>query len=330
MSGYLLRRALSSVPTLFLVMGVTFLLLQSLPGDPAELRAAGLEARSADRAAVEHLRQQFGLDRALPVQALDWARRCLRFDFGVSFSDGSPVGAKVARALWATAVLNGSALLLLLTFSIGGGMALAAWKQTWLGRPAMRLLAGVAAVPSAWGALLLQRLLAVDLGWLPLEGGGPAGGGAGSGWLNPSLHFLALPALAVAYRGTALYTLLARQAIAQALESDHVLAAQARGLPRRLLYLRHALRTAARSLIATSAPMARALVAGNVVVETVFGWPGAGRLLVDALLQRDYPVLLALTWVSILFTLVWMVATDLVLGMADPRVRLHTAAEGQG
>lgn len=323
MRGYLLRRALASLPSLLLVMGVMFLLLQGLPGDPAEVRLGGEESRPTDRAAVEHLRQEFELDRGVGAQALGWARRCLMFDFGLSFADRSPVGPKVARALWATAVLNGSALLLLLACSLFSGLWLAVRSGTLVERGAGHLLAALSVVPAAWGALLLQRFLAVDLGWFPLLGAGPAGAGSGGGFLAPRLAYLCVPVLAFAYRGTAFYTLLVREAFVEALHTDHLMAARARGLPVRLLYLRHALRTASRSLITTSAPLARALVAGNVVIESVFAWPGAGRLLVEAVLQRDYPVLMALAWVAILFTLGSILLADLVLGWVDPRLRLH-------
>ncbi|MCZ6777397.1 MAG: ABC transporter permease [Acidobacteriota bacterium] len=329
MTGYLLRRALASLPTLLLVMGVMFLLLQGLPGDPAEVRLGGEESRPTDRAAVEHLRREFGLDRSVGVQALDWVRRCVLFDFGLSFSDRSAVGPKVARALWATAVLNGSALLLLLVCSLFAGLWLAVRSGTFLERGAGHLLAVLSVVPAAWGALLLQRFLAVDLGWFPLLGAGPAGAGSGEGLLAPRIAYLCVPVLAFAYRGTALYTLLVREAFVEALHADHVMAARARGLPTRLLYLRHALGAASRTLITTSAPLARALVAGNVVIESVFAWPGAGRLLVESVLQRDYPVLMALTWISILFTLGWILLADLILGWVDPRLRLHDS-EGAG
>lgn len=327
MSGYILRRALATLPTLLLVILIMFLLLQALPGDPAEVRLGGESARPTDRAAVEHLREQFGLNRPLGSQALEWVRRCLLFDFGTSFADREPVGRKVARALWATAVLNGTALLLFFACSLCAGLWLAIRSGTLLERAAGRLLAALSVVPAAWGALLLQRFLAVDLGWFPLQGAGPAGAGGAHDLLAPRLEYLCLPVLAFVYRGTALYTLLVREAFVEAVHADHVVAARARGLPSRLLYLRHALSTASRTLISTSAPLARLLVAGNVVVESVFAWPGAGRLLVQSVLLRDYPVLMALTWIAIIFTLGWILIADLVLGWVDPRMRLHEAQE---
>lgn len=330
MSGYVLRRILASLPTLLALIGLTFALLRAIPGDPADARASEAAAARVDRAAVEGLRRQFGLDRAPAAQFLDWAGRCLRFDFGASFADGAPVSRKIGRAFLATAILNGTALLLLLSFSLAAGTLLAARAGSGLDVWGGRLLAALAGLPVAWGAILLQRLLAVDLGLLPLQGASPAGASPGSALLAFRPEYLCLPALAVSYRGAALYSRLVRQAVVQTLRADYLTTARARGVPLRLLYLRHALRNAALPLISTTAALAPAVLAGNVVVENVFGWPGAGRLFVDALLARDYAVLLALIWIGSLFTLAALLAADLLLGFADPRVRVQGSEAAGG
>jgi ABC-type dipeptide/oligopeptide/nickel transport system permease component len=327
MTGYILRRILASLPTLVVVMALTFFLLRAIPGDPAEARAASLEGYSIDRAAMESLRQQYGLTRSLGEQAIDWAGRCLRFDFGNSYGDGMPVAPKLARALWTTAFLNLAAVGLLVGCSLTTGIWLAARAGSafdlWIGRA----LAALAAVPVAWGSILVQRFFAADLGWFPLQGSGPAGLSAGGGLPLPRLEYLCLPALAIAYRGIALYSRLVRQALVQTLQAGYLTAARARGLPTALLFLRHALRNAALPLISVGATLVPVLISGNVVVENVFGWPGAGRLAVEALIGRDYPVLLALTWVSALFVLTGLLAADLIVGLADPRVRVGEPVE---
>ncbi len=327
MSGYLLRRLAASIPTLLALVGAVFLLLQCVPGDPADARGAHQSAFPVDRAAVESLRRQFGLDRPLWEQSLDWTARCLRFDFGASFADGRPVGEKIGRAIVATAALNGSALLLIVSLSllIGVWMAIRAGRtiETWTGR-ALGLLAGL---PVAWGALLLQRALAVDLGLLPLLGAGPAGAAQEQAASTLSPLYLLLPALAASYRGVALYARLVRQAVLEALSAAHVITARARGAAGRELHLRHTLRNAALPLISAAAALAPAVIAGNVVVESVFAWPGVGRLFVEALLWRDYAVLLALVWCSALFTWGSVLLGDLLISCADPRV---PAARGLG
>lgn len=326
MSGYLLRRILLSVPTLLLLAALTFLLLRALPGDAAQARALGAGSARIDRATLENLSRQFGLDRPPLDQLIDWTGRCLRFDFGSSFADGAPVGRKVGRALLASAVLNGTALAILLLFSVGAGVCLAARGGTRLDAWGGRALALAGSVPVAWGALLLQRLLAVDLPLFPLLGSAPAGGGG----LLPRPEYLCLPAIAIAYRGAALYTLLVRQAVAQALRSDHVKLARARGVPARILYLRHTLRSAALPLIGRAAAFAPEVLAGNVLVESIFGWPGAGRLLVDALLARDYAVLMALVWTGSVLTLAALLAGDLLTASIDPRLKQDGARPVSG
>lgn len=330
MTAYLLRRVLVSIPTLAALITLTFLLLRSVPGDPADARLAEADTARIDRAAVEHLRSQFGGDLPPLPQAVLWAGRCLRFDFGLSFADGAPVGARIVRALGATAVLSGTALLLMLAVSLTAGTWMAAGAGGRLDRWGGRLLLIAASVPASLGAVILQRLLAVDFPLFPLHGAGPPGA-AGEPFLGGlRLQYLALPALCVAYRGAALYSRLVRQAVVQTLRAEFVTAARARGLAGPFLHLRHTLRNALLPLISTTAALVPAAMAGSIVVETIFGWPGAGRLFADSVLGRDYPVILALVWAGALLTLTSLLAADLLLGSVDPRVRVHDPAGRQG
>jgi peptide/nickel transport system permease protein len=301
-------------------------LLRAIPGDPADAltEAAG---GTADRAALEALRREFGLDRPAPAMALEWIGRCLRFDFGPSLTDGAPVGRKVFRALIHTAVLNGAGLLLIVAGSLAGGLWLAAREGGALGTWGGRLLSVAAAVPSAWGAVLLQRWMAVDLQLFPLQGSGPPGVGGEAAWVRPDLWYLTLPALALSYRGIALYSRLVHTALRRTLETGYLRAARARGAPTVRLWLAHALRNASLPLISAAAGLAPILVSGSVIVETLFAWPGAGRLMIEALLGRDYGVILALTWTGALFTFAALLAGDLALCASDPRMHLHGAPD---
>jgi peptide/nickel transport system permease protein len=319
--GYLLRRALAALPTLAAILIVTFFVLRAIPGDPTDALAEAAGG-AADRAALEALRREFGLDRPAGALALEWIGRCARFDFGSSFADGAPVGRKVAGALLHTFALNGVGLLLIVSASLACGVWLAAKEGTVAGAWSGRLVSLAAAVPGAWGAMLLQKWLAADLGLFPLQGAGPPGTGSEGVWAPPDPAYLILPALALSYRAAALYSRLVRASLLRTFDAGYLRAARARGVSSGRLWLAHALRNAWLPLIATTAGLAPILVSGSVIVETLFAWPGAGRLMIDALLARDYGVVLALTWAGALITLAALLAGDLGLCVADPRLRL--------
>lgn len=322
MTGYLLRRILASLPTLAVVLLVTFLVLRATPGDPAEA-VAEAAGGVADEEALAALRSEFGLDRPAPAQALEWVGRCVRFDFGSSFTDGEPVSRKVARALLHTAILNGAGLSLVLAGSLIAGVWLASRSGSNAGAWTLRLFSLAAAVPSAWGAVLLQRWLAVDLGLFPLQGAGLPGAGGAAARVQLEPAYLILPAIALSYRATALYSRLVCASLMRSLDAGYLRAARARGAAAMRAWLLHALRNAVLPLIPTAAGLVPILVSGSVVVETVFAWPGAGRLMVDSLLARDYGVILALTWAGALVTFAALLAGDLALCAGDPRLRLH-------
>lgn len=296
-------RLASAALTVLGVITVVFMLVHLIPGDPVEVML-GESARPAERA---ELRAALGLDRPLPVQWLDYLGRLARGDLGRSLHSRAPVRALLAERLPYTALLAGAALGVALAVALPLGIGAALRRGTPLDTAAMVFaLAGVA-VPNFWLGPLLILVFAIGLGWLPVSGAaGPAA--------------IVLPALTL---GTALAAILARMlraALLEVLEEDYVLAARARGLPERVVIGRHALRNAAVPVVTVLGLQLGALLAGAVITETIFAWPGIGSLAVDAIHRRDFPVVQACVLVV---SLVWVVVnafTDLACAALDPRL----------
>ena len=298
------RRLLSVVPT---VLGVVFLVcafLRAIPGDPVEIML-GESAAPADVATMRHA---LGLDRPLAIELPAFAGRLVRGDLGESIAFRAPVRSVIAARLPATLLLALAALLLAVAVALPAG-TLAALRPGSLVDRATRLLslAGVA-VPSIVLGPLLVLVFAVTLRWLPISGAG-----------TPA--HLVLPAVTLALGMIGVLTRLTRAAMLDALAADHLRTARAKGAPPWRVVLVHALGTALPPVATVVGLQAGALLAGAIVTETIFGWPGVGRLVVQAIGARDYPLVqgcvltIGLAYVSV------NLATDLLLALLDPRLR---------
>ena len=319
MIRYVGRRLLLAVPTLLGIAVIVFLLLHLAPGAPT---SGGAEAvrRTSGRAA-EEMRRLYGLDRPLPEQFARWIGRVARFDFGESFADHRPVSERILEALPHTLVLNGLALVLALAVAIPLGVAAGARPESAFDRVSAAGLFALYSLPTFWAALLLQALFAVRLRWLPLYGTASDAAAPGLGGLGDRLAHLALPVTCLTYGTLAFVARLVRSGVAEARASDYVLAARARGASRRRAIWRHAFPNALLPVITLTGLLLPALLSGSVIVEQIFAWPGLGRLYFDAILARDYPVVLALSLLSATATLAATLAADIALAAADPRVR---------
>lgn len=295
----------SAAVTVLGVVTVVFLLLHLVPGDPVEVML-GESARPAERAA---LREALGLDRPLGVQWLDYVSRLARLDLGASLHSRRPVAALIKEHLPATLGLAAAAIAVALAVALPLGILAALKRGSLWDRAAMAVaLAGVA-VPNFWMGPLLILAFAVGLGWFPVSGI--------EGW-----RALVLPALTL---GSALAAMLARMlraALLEVLHEDYVRAARARGLTERRVILHHALPNAGLPVITVLGLQLGALLAGAVITETVFSWPGVGTLLVEAIHRRDYPVVQGcVLLVSVAYVAV-NALTDLACAALDPRVRV--------
>jgi len=317
--GYILRRLLLAIPTLFGICVIVFLLLHLAPGSPT---AGGPDTlrRSSGRAA-EEMRRLYALDRPLPEQFARWIGRVVRLDLGESFVDHRPVSRRIREALPHTLVLNGFALLLAFGLAVPLGVLAGGKPEGVFDRLSGTALFALYSLPTFWAALLLQTLFSVKLRWLPLYGVSADAPGAGLDAVVDRLAHLALPVTCLTYGTLAFVARLVRSGVAEARASDYVLAARARGASRVQALWRHALRNALLPLITLFGLLLPALLSGSVIVERIFAWPGLGRLYFDSILARDYPVIMGLSLVAAVAMLAATLVADIALAAADPRVR---------
>jgi peptide/nickel transport system permease protein len=306
MARYLLRRLLLTVPVLLGVATLVFALIHLVPGDPAQ----SMLGESASPAEIERLQQTLGLDKPLLTQYRAFLGGAARGDLGTSFRFGTPVTQEIRKRLPDTAILALCAMAVAIVVAIPLGIVAAVFRGRFLDHAAMTLaLAGIS-MPSFWLGPLLAIFFAVYLGWLPVSGSGTA------------LH-LVLPAVTL---GTALAAILARMtrsSVIEELRELYVLAARARGLSSSRAVLRHAFRNSLIPVVTIIGLQFGAVLTGTIITETIFGWPGIGRLLIQAINTRDYPLVQG----CILFISVTYVAmnllTDLTYGFLDPRIRFE-------
>ncbi|WP_433261270.1 ABC transporter permease [Micromonospora vinacea] len=313
------RRLLVAVPVLAATSVGMFALGAASPVDPAK-QYAGAAAFTASEENLAQLRANWGVDDPLPVQYLRWISNLVQGDLGWSTSRHEPVASVLtARAGW-TLLLIGVALALVLVASLLLG-ALAAYRRGGLFDRALRTAAyGVQAMPVFWLGLAAIAVFALALGWLP-AGGLTDVTATSTSWSDVA-HHLILPVGVLAVSQAPWFVLFVRDAVAESMRDDHVLAARARGLPGRTVLFGHALRTALLPFLTLVGTHLPELVGGAVLVETVFSLPGLGAVTVAAALGSDFPLLAAITLVTTAVVLAANLATDLAYAAADPRVRL--------
>lgn len=315
---YVCWRLLQVLPAAAGIVVVGFVLLHLAPGDPV----LALAGEHGDAEYYAFMRERFGLDRPLPAQLATYAARVASGDFGVSWVHGRPALTVILERAPATVLLTGSALLLALAAGIPLGV-LAARRPRGVRDAAIS--AGALAFYSApvfWVGQLAILLLALPFGALPVQGMTTAGSDAtGLRAAADVARHLALPALVLASRELAVLVRLTRGGLVDELERDHVRTARAKGLGELAVLVRHAMPRALLPVLTVVGMRVGQLVAGALVVEIVFGWPGLGRLLIASLQARDTPVLLGLFFLVSLTVIVANLLTDLVHAALDPRVR---------
>ena len=304
MIAYVARRFAEMVPTLVGVSIVVFMIVRMVPGDPARL-IAGVEASEAD---VMNIRRQLGLTDSLPQQYLRFLRGAVIGDFGRSLKNRQPVLAIVAQQLPYTVQLAAASLVVTLSIGVSTGVLAAVKRGTVLDSGSMVLALLGVSMPSFWLGLMMIFLFAVTLRWLPTSGAG-------------SLRHLVMPAITLGVGSVGIVARMTRASLLEVLSQDFVRTAVAKGLHRRAVVMKHAFRNAMIPTATIVGVQIGTLLAGSVVTETVFAWPGAGRLLVDSVAFRDYPLIQA---TILLFALVFMLASlvaDLSYAVLDPRIR---------
>ncbi len=306
MLRYLVRRILLTIPVLLGVATLVFSLIHLVPGDPAQ-------AMLGDGAApqdIAELRKNLGLERPLLEQYVTFLRQAIAGDLGRSFRTGQPVTSMILERLPATAELALAAMFVAILIAIPLGVVAAVWRGTAVDYGAMTFaLAGVS-IPNFWLGPLLAIVFAVELGWLPVSGrGSPA--------------HLVLPAISLGLALAAILARMTRASLLDELRELYVRAARARGASPSIAITAHALRNSMVPLLTIVALQFGAVLTGAVITETIFAWPGIGRLLIQSIGFRDYPMvqgcilLIAVTYVTV------NLVTDLMYGVLDPRIRLE-------
>jgi len=313
MLNYLLRRTAAAIPVLILVSLMSFAVIWLVPGDPA---AAFLDS-SATPEQVARLRHELGLDQPLPIQMMEWYGRVLTGDLGQSILLRRSVGAALVERLPVTLSLAGLALVLAVTLGILAGVLAAIRRGTLADQSIMTLALLVLSVPDFWLGLVLIVVFAVGLGWLPSGGFVPITQSV-SGWLAT----MALPALTLALVQMGFIARMTRSAMLDVLHQDFMRTADAKGLTRRYVIMRHGLPNAMMPILTVIGIIAGSLLGGAVVVEQVFSLPGVGRLIIGAIMSRDFPVIQGgLLFLAVIYLVINLVV-DLLYATVDPRVRL--------
>jgi peptide/nickel transport system permease protein len=305
--GYVLRRLAGTLPVLLGVTLIVFAMTWLTPGDPV-VALLGEAAQGISGAAREELRRELGLDRPWPVQYVDYVGGLLRGDLGISVRSRRPVLREVLDRLPATAELALAGLAIAVVVGVSLGVAAALRKRTWVDAVAIAVALVGVSVPVFWSGFLLMLVFSLELGWLPASGRG-------------TLRHLVLPALTVGIASAAFIARITRGAVLETLGQDYVRTARAKGVAGRTVVVRHALRNALLPIVTVVGLQLGGLLGGAVLTETVFAWPGVGRMLVDAILARDLPLVQgSVLVVSLLFILVNL-AVDLSYAAINPKVR---------
>ena len=303
MLTFVIRRLLLAVPVLLGVVFVVMLTVQLIPGDAVQL----MLGEHATKEAVAKLRDYLGLDKPLLVRYVDYVKRLLTGDLGRSIQQNRPVVDELREAWPATLELTVAALVIAAAVGVAAGIVSAAWPNSFFDAVArLGSLFGLS-MPVFWTGLVLIVVFALWLPWLPV-------GGVGS----PS--HLVLPAVTLALPSVAMVARMTRSSVLEVLREDYVRTARAKGVTERLVVAKHALRNAAIPILTLLGLQAGQLMGGAVLTETVFAWPGLGRLMVKAIFARDYVLLQGAVLIFALAFVVINLAVDLAYGALDPRI----------
>jgi len=284
MTSYAFRRILQVIPVLLVASFIIFMLIRLVPGDPA-MAIVGRDTAATNPEELEIIRQRLGLDKPLYVQYWIYLKGLLRGDLGYSYYYGQPISRLIIQTMPATFELSAVALLFSLLASIPVGILSATRRNSWLDRASMTGAVVGISIPIFWLGIMLIYLFAVELRWLPASGrGGPL-------WTVKGWRHILLPAASLGSMLMASTTRLTRAAMLEVLQQDYIRTARAKGLHERVVIYVHALRNALIPVVTNVGLQMGFLLGGSFLTETVFAWPGVGRLGVDAMFERDYPLI---------------------------------------
>ena len=314
MIDYILKRMLQLIPALLLVSVVSFSIIYFAPGDPAETLCTGPDG-SANPKSVEAFRIKMGLDKPLHTQYLIWLNNVLHGDFGYSYQSNTPVFDHIKQAFVATFKLSVVSLVISLAISIPLGIISAIKQNSPVDVACMVGASLGVSMPNFWLGLLLMLFFGVYLHWLPVAGYGDGG----------DLEHILLPAITLGTGSAAITARLMRSSMLEALGQDYIQTARAKGVSERIVIGKHALKNALIPVVTMVGLNFGYLLNGSIVVETIFGWPGIGRLTIDSINMRDYMMVQGcILFVAILFVVINLLV-DISYRYIDPRIRYEAA-----
>ncbi|MHB9835019.1 glutathione ABC transporter permease GsiC [Paraburkholderia terrae] len=304
MLNFLVKRLLGLLPTLVIVAGLVFLFVHMLPGDPARL-AAGPEA---DDATVALVRTDLGLDKPMPTQFMNFFARTAHGDFGISTRSKRPVSAEIGERFMPTLMLTLVSMVWAVIFGMTIGIVSAVWRNKWPDRLGMTIAVSGISFPAFALGMLLMEVFSVKLGWLPIVGDG-------------SWRSYVLPSITLGAAVAAVMARFTRASFVEVLNEDFVRTARAKGVSEQWVVIKHCLRNAMIPVVTMMGLQFGFLLGGSIVVEVVFNWPGMGRLLVDAVAMRDYPVIQAEVLLFSLEFIVINLVVDVLYAVINPTIR---------
>ncbi|WP_295534928.1 ABC transporter permease [uncultured Pseudacidovorax sp.] len=318
---FMLTRVAQGLVALVLIATVNFMLVRAAPGDPVSVMAG--EAGASDQQFVDQLRREFGLDQPIGTQLATYLGHVVRLDLGYSYRQQQPVAKLIADRLPATLLLTGSAFVLSLIFGVVLGALAARKAGSWLDSAITVVALVFYATPLYWLAMMAVLLFTVQMNWLPGFGFMTVGSGlSGLALAWDIAQHLVLPSLTLALFFMAVYARMTRASMLEVAQMDFVKTARAKGVKPGRIQRAHILRNALLPVVTLAGIQAGSMIGGAVLTETVFAWPGIGRLMFDALLQRDYNLLLGCFLVTAAMAILFNLITDLVYTLVDPRIRL--------
>ena len=314
MQRYVLRRVLITFPILLGITVLCYLILSLTPGDAVTM----LISPSLTAADIEIKRKALGLDDPVYVRYLKWLNELAHGNLGYSFSSGAPVTKRIGERILPTLTLTVTALVISYLFAIPIGMVAATRRYSWVDYVATFFAFVGISLPTFFLGLVGIYTFALRLRWLPVGGTMTLGGAGG---LLDSLHHLILPAVVLAGAGGGVLVRHVRSSMLEVLGQDYVRTARAKGLAELIVLRRHALRNALIPVVTLAGLQIPALLAGAVITEQIFEWPGMGRLTIEAINQRDYPVLMGITLIAAVLVAAGNLLADLAYSVVDPRIR---------
>ena len=304
---YILGRILAVIPTAIVLSIITFFLIHMVPGDPVRMMVGEV---GVDAATVARIRSDLGLDDPITTQYMRYVSGVVRGDFGWSFRYKRPVASLLFEQMPATLSLAGTGMLVAISLGVFAGVTASLHKGRWPDATVMLIALFGVSMPAFWFALLLLFAFALHLGWFPTGG-------------SEGLMSLVLPAIAVGYAGASLQARLIRSSMLDVLSEDYIRTARSKGLRDRAVIYKHALRNALIPPLTMLGIQFGRLLGGTVVVETVFSRRGVGRLLVDAIMSKDYQLIQGGILLAALSIVMVNLVTDVAYGFIDPRIRYN-------